>query len=626
MRRYSLTARRLILLIASTAIASLAVAASAQAVVINDNGYYGVQLVPGTSYGSLPAGVSVDTASGSCNDPALQFTQDLSYGQGSTPLCWRGGTVLHSNETFALTWDPYRAYWEGTRGYVEQFLQDVANGSGSLTSPFAVTTQYTDDAILTPGSPFLVTGRALNTSKYGGGCIDYGTGGGSDCSIGVGTSQGHDYPGAAAMGSCYVSGPSAPPCLTDSDIQGEVSQIASETQLTTHNQAGYSPVVVVLTPPGVEVCLDSGRTLCSANASSHPDFCSYHSQIDGIQYVVQPWTTYTGCDEPNLPTLPTDPTAPQLSNDAGSRLVGPLSEALIDTIVNPGVTDGWIAHDGSEMSDNDGCVPAGPQADTVTVGNNSYVLPREFDNAAAIESEPYTYFGCAPDVVLSPSFVVPSAIDAGDVVEFDGSATASTLLVPGAGYQWKFGDGTTTRGPSVEHSYQSGGIYNVTLTVTDRGGNTQILTQTIQVLGPDGQPTPGGGSAPATPVTPGSGSGSGGSLNVHLQLMPQSLKTVLAHGIGVRVSSNKAANGVATVWITRAAAKRAHISVGRAATVRIGIGTVSSITNGTVTLHLHLSKAMAKKLSHVRHVAMTIRLALVAAGNDQTAVDVAASY
>ena len=108
--------------------------------------------------------------------------------------------------------------------------------------------------------------------------------------------------------------------------------------------------------------------------------------------------------------------------------------------------------------------------------------------------------------------------------------------------------------------------------------------------------------------------------------MPQSLKTVLANGIALRVSSNKAANGIATVWITRAAAKRAHIGVGRAARVRIGIGTVASITNGTVTLHLHLSRSVAKKLAHVGHVSMTIRLALVAAGNQQSAVDAAAKY
>jgi hypothetical protein len=619
MRRYSLIARRLLLALSCSLVASLAVVASAQAVVVNDNGTdYAVALVPGTS--SLPAaGVAVSPPGGPCNDPAMQFTLDLSYAPGTSPLCWQGGPVLPSNETFALTWDPYRAYWEGTRGYVEQFLQDVANDSGSLSSPFAVTSQYADNASLTPGSPFLVTGRALNNSKYGGGCIDYGVRGGSDCAIGAGTSQGHDYPGTDAMGSCYVSGPSTPPCLTDSDIQGEVTAIASATRLVPLAQPGFSPVVVVLTPPGVVVCLDSGRALCSANAPSHADFCSYHGQVDGIDYVVQPWTTYTGCDEPSLPALPADPTAKQLSDDAGSRLVGPLSQGMIDTIVNPGVTNGWIAESGAEISDNGGCVPAGPTADTVTVGSGTYVIPREYDNAAAIESEPYTYFGCAPNVVLGPSFVAPSAIDAGDVIELDGSASASTLLVPNAGYQWNFGDGTTASGPSVVHSYGAGGNYNVTLKVTDRGGNTATLVQTIQVLGSNGQPAPpsGGGS--------GSG-GSGNGLQVRLQLQPQSLKTILRSGIAVRVTSNAAANGIATVVITRKAAKRAHIKVGKGPTVRIGLGTVSSIKNGSVVLHLHLSAATAAKLRHLEHVDMTIRLALVAPGNQRIAVDAAASY
>ena len=94
-------------------------------------------------------------------------------------------------------------------------------------------------------------------------------------------------------------------------------------------------------------------------------------------------------------------------------------------------------------------------------------------------------------------------------------------------------------------------------------------------------------------------------------MLPQSLKSVLKNGIAVRVTSNKAANGIATVWITRTSAKKAHIKAGQGAAVRIGLGTVSSITNGTVTLRLHLSPAMAKKLAHLHHVAMTVRLALV---------------
>jgi len=113
---------------------------------------------------------------------------------------------------------------------------------------------------------------------------------------------------------------------------------------------------------------------------------------------------------------------------------------------------------------------------------------------------------------------------------------------------------------------------------------------------------------------------------VRLQLLPQSLKTVLRNGILVRVTSNRPANGIATVSITRVSAKKAGIKIGRGPSVRIGLGTLSSIKNGTVTLRLHLSKAMAKKLSKLHHVAMTIRLQLVAPGNQRFAIDAAGRY
>ncbi len=617
MRLYQLIAGRSRwagLAIALTLIVSLVAANAAQAIVVNDQGTtYGVALVPGTSGSLAPAGMSPVSASGPCSDPAL--TSDLSYAAGSQPLCWRGGNVLDGNETFALTWDPNRSYWSGTRGYVEQFLRDVADSSGALGSPYAVTTQYTDG-----------NGRAGNSSKYGGGCIDYGVGGGSDCQIGTGTNVGHDYPGASAMGSCYVSGSS--PCLTDGDIRGEISAIAGATLLSTHTQTGYAPVIVVLTAPGVVVCLDSTGTLCSANRNSSAQFCSYHAQLNGIVYVVQPWTIYTGCDEPNLPALSHNPTPQQLATDAGSRLVNPLSQGEIAAITDPGF-NGWVASDGSEINDNGGCQPGGPSADTVGLGSNSYVVQREFNNAGAIESEPNTYFGCAPNVILSPSFVVPSAVDQGDVVELDGSSTASTLIVPNAGYKWNFGDGTTAAGPSVVHSYSAGGNYIVTLTVTDRGGNVANLSQSVQVLGANGQPVnssnPQSGTNSGTTSSSGGGSGSGG-LRVRIQLLPQGLRTVLRSGIVIRVSSTAPANGIATVSISRAAAKRAHIKTGRGGSVVIGRGTLSSIKDGTVSLHLALSRAINAKLKGFKHLTFTIRLTLVGTGGLRTAVDAAGRY
>ncbi len=154
----------------------------------------------------------------------------------------------------------------------------------------------------------------------------------------------------------------------------------------------------------------------------------------------------------------------------------------------------------------------------------------------------------------------------------------------------------------------------MTLTVVDRGGNTAKFSQTIDVLGPTGKP-----------VTPPSTHGNPG-LHARLQLMPQSLRAVLRKGIAVRVRSNQRADGIATIAISRSAAKRAHIRVGRGAAVVIGRGTVSGLKNGTVTLHLHVSRATAKKLGHLKHVTLTVRLMLVAAGRNHLAIDAAGHY
>src|SRR5437763_15901598 len=114
MRRYSLA-------VALTFIVSLAVGTTgAGAVVIDMNptaigqstvtfptdlgSYFGVRLVPdATSTVLSNAGVPrVVTPPGPCSDPAITADMFLP----STGLCWHGGSVIHKNETFALSWDP----------------------------------------------------------------------------------------------------------------------------------------------------------------------------------------------------------------------------------------------------------------------------------------------------------------------------------------------------------------------------------------------------------------------------------------------------------------------------------------------------------------------------------------
>ncbi len=616
--------RRLLLTSVVACLSSLVLAAgAAQAMVVNaDNGQqtqsYGVAMLPGTQSTLQGAGIPVVNTSGSCLDPALPVNPFPIVGG----LCWNGGPVMHSNQSFVLTWDPVRRYWQTTQNYVEQFLRDVADGSGSLSSPYALSTQYWD-------GPFSGD-RAANQSNFGGGCVDWGTSAGSACQWGniSGNGPGHGYdtfpgPSCSATGTNNFhefpdgSWGSAPNdlCLTDVQIRSELATMIAQTGVAGRVTPGYSPMFVVLLPPGVVSCIDGAGKLCSANGGSQAQFCSYHADMtvpgfsQPVSYVVQPWTALTGCDDPDAPKIPDNPPAITFAQDVGARLVNPLSQASLAAITNPQF-NGWFAQSGAEMNDN-GCVPLGNGLDTEIVGHNTYYLQREFNNAGSMVTDP-NVLACAPNVGLQPAFVVPSPVQPGDEVWLDGSPTVSTLLIPGVQYVWNFGDGTPTAvGPSVVHDFTKPGTYTVTLTVVDRGHNSAQLSQSLQILGAGGQ------AVPATPSGP----------IAHLLLMPQALRAVLHNGLSLRVTSSTPADGIVSVWISRATAKRAHISAGRAGSVVVGRGTIANlIKDGTVQVHIKLPKSVATKLSHLRHVTLTVRLALVAAGGQRFSTVVAGTF
>jgi PKD repeat protein len=88
-----------------------------------------------------------------------------------------------------------------------------------------------------------------------------------------------------------------------------------------------------------------------------------------------------------------------------------------------------------------------------------------------------------PASSLVPSFVVPS-VNVGDVGVFsarvvDASGNDATNQV--ASFAWNFGDGNTGSGQSVTHAYRGIGTFAVTLTITDRFGLTNFVTQSLTV-------------------------------------------------------------------------------------------------------------------------------------------------
>jgi PKD repeat protein len=103
----------------------------------------------------------------------------------------------------------------------------------------------------------------------------------------------------------------------------------------------------------------------------------------------------------------------------------------------------------------------------------------------------------------------------GESVSFDASGSAD-LDGSIASYEWDFGDGSTTTGAEVTHSYGSAGDYEVTLTVTDDDGATATATLTVTVTEPSQgtvvyRVNAGGQEVAASDAGPAWGADSGGS-------------------------------------------------------------------------------------------------------------------
>jgi parallel beta-helix repeat protein len=76
-----------------------------------------------------------------------------------------------------------------------------------------------------------------------------------------------------------------------------------------------------------------------------------------------------------------------------------------------------------------------------------------------------------------------------ELVNFDADGSSDNVGI--VSYEWDFGDGTKGPGIAVTHSYSDPGVYNVTLTVKDAAGNSQVdlVTVTIQMdTDGDGEP------------------------------------------------------------------------------------------------------------------------------------------
>jgi hypothetical protein len=311
-----------------------------------------------------------------------------------------------------------------------------------------------------------------------------------------------------------------------------------------------------------------------------------------------------------------------------------------------------------------------------TINGGSYFLNTTFDLAAT--QLYYPGVPCVPGVSLVPQFTAPNTVNSGELVGFDGMESDITLDAgtqfssEGASkpvyatYTWNFGDGSPTvtgqapGAPSVNspgfapcsamweepcaastyHSYQYGGTYDVTLTVTDTGGNTASVTEPITVDGPPApNPTPTPTPTPSTTPSSGSSAGAGGSSGasgsgggasqgqtgaaasvpapvVTASVSSTSLKKVKSSGIAVRYSVNEQVAGSVQVLLESSVAKRLGIkgpvatglAKGSPSSIVIGTAVLVTTKAGKGTVRVKFASKTAERLARSHKLKLTLRL------------------
>ncbi len=358
-------------------------------------------------------------------------------------------------------------------------------------------------------------------------------------------------------------------------------------------------------------------------------------------------------------------------------------------IVTDPLLNAWQDPKGNEATDEcrdffasilGGNVGAQEGSDAGTLFNqalagNDYYLNDAFNSAAF--KLPYPGVHCLPGVSLLPQFTAPNPVNAGEIVGFDGmesdiSLGADTVFSPTgephtgyATYAWNFGDGSApvvgyapgaplVNSPGVSpcgaaqweapcaasayHSYKYGGTYEVTLTVTDVGGNVASVKEPITVVGPPEPtpeptpaPTPTPAPAPSTTTPGGSGSsgssgGSGGTGTTPTTSTPppvlgasvtsKSLKKALSSGLPVRYTTNEQVAGNIEVLLESSTAKRLGIKGATATGLPAGtpksiiVGTAVLVTTkaGQGTIRVKFTSRAAARLKHVHKLKVTLRL------------------
>ncbi len=377
----------------------------------------------------------------------------------------------------------------------------------------------------------------------------------------------------------------------------------------------------------------------------------------------------------------------QQPNQAGRGEDGSYDNGLADllvsqigveqqNIVTDPLLNGWQDTAGNESTDecrNNFALTRGGSAggleftEAGTLFNQTFAGVNAYINDAfdlASEKREYPGVPCLNGVSLEPQFTAPNPVNTGEVVGFDGMESDITL---DAGthfnakgeeettypvFTWNFGDGsaevsgfapgapsanspesTPCESPwlspcaaSTYHTYQYGGKYTVTLTVTDVGGNTATVTRPVTALGP-AKPSASGGSGSPGAASTATGAPGGATVSaagrapvpppVAAAAIPkQTLHSAVHKGLVVNYSVNEQVAGHFEVLLGSATAHRLGITgapavglpAGSPPEVVIAKAILVTTKGGHSAVHIAFSKRTAGRLARLHKVSLMLRL------------------
>lgn len=453
-------------------------------------------------------------------------------------LDYNGGPVMASNTDYALYWSPPTAtlYPSDYRSGINTYFEALEHDSGGHQNTDSVASQYND-----------AEGQfASYDVKFGGELVDE-----------------DPYPASGCT--------RAPICLTDEQIQTEITKYVSEHALPT----GLGVEYFLLTPEAVESCFEEGAAkMCSAN-SAKPFYCAYHGDIhlgsgEVILYSNDPFVDNKFCDKPE----------DHINGSSDSALFGGLSHEHLESVTDPEPNNAWTDYlEGEEagFEVGDKCnsaseaVEFGSQLGEVEVSpgkhvpynqeidGDKYLYQQEWSNQGHKCVQRFTFSGTEP----TADFTAKVASSNTDIAFDAGSSTATGGV---SAYTWNFNNAEESfegelfthlpnplesSFPNESETFTPGEQYDVALTVFAADGTSIGTASTLKVGGPGPSASIGVGSPPtAGQPLAFDGSGSADPPSGSIVSYAWSFGDGSADAVGAGPSHTYSATGVYTVTLT----------------------------------------------------------------------------